>query len=212
MRKILLFGLMAVLCSIFAACNDSTCHISGTVPDKYEGKKIFLVPLTDSRAEVVDSVVITNGKFEFVRDTVMMAKILIDYHYRMGVEPLLVVVEPGQVNVTIDAVSSASGTPQNDSLQQWKIRKQEHDSQYAMMRRVADGFRLSGDTVEAKKEQERATKYHVEFKKYTRQLAENLKEGVLHDFLGAMYPTTYQRLMPDSTTVTFDADTNEPIQ
>ncbi len=212
MRKILLFGLMAVLCSIFAACNDSTCHISGTAPDKYEGKKIFLVPLTDSRAEVVDSVVITNGKFEFVRDTVMMAKILIDYHYRMGVEPLLVVVEPGQVNVTIDAVSSASGTPQNDSLQQWKIRKQEHDSQYAMMRRVADGFRLSGDTVEAKKEQERATKYHVEFKKYTRQLAENLKEGVLHDFLGAMYPTTYQRLMPDSTTVTFDADTNEPIQ
>ena len=84
MRKFLLFGLMALMSGLFVACNDGKCHISGTVPENYEGKKIFLVPLFDGRAEVVDSVVIKNGKFEFTRDTLMIAKILIDYHFRLS--------------------------------------------------------------------------------------------------------------------------------
>ena len=42
-------------------------------------------------------------------------------------------------------------------------------------------------------------------------MAENLKEGVLHDFLKNMFPLTYQRKYPDGRVVTMNADTNEEI-
>ena len=49
------------------------------------------------------------------------------------------------------------------------------------------------------------------YKNYTRQMVENLKEGVLHDFLKDLYPLTYKRKLPDGRIVTMNADTNEEI-
>ena len=97
---------------------DTTCRIHGTVGIEHlNGKRIFLVPLFGPQtAEYVDSVVIKDGKFEFTTDSAKMFKILVDYHYRAGVQQLLVVGEPGDILVNIDSVSSAGGAPQNDSL------------------------------------------------------------------------------------------------
>ena len=204
--------MLALLAFMTTNCNnDGKCRISGTIPDRYDGKRIFLVPLTDNRREVVDSVVIENGRFEFVSDTLMMAKILVDYHYRDGVQPLLVVVEPGQVQVTIDSVSHAVGTPQNDSLDKWKGLKETDDIAYRTA--MAEVYKLkgSGEQVISQKLKDRADSVHLVFKNYTRQMAVNLKEGLLHDFLKDMYPKTYKRMMPDSTVVVFDADTHEPV-
>jgi hypothetical protein len=139
-----------------------------------------------------------------------MAKILLDYHYRMGIQPLLVVVEPGNVQVRVDSISSAVGTPQNDSLQQWKQTKEMHDYRFKVMREEIVRLMMT-DTVQANALKERADSFHLVFKNYTRQMAANLKEGLLHDFLGGLYPRTYKRVMPDSTVVEFDADTHEPI-
>ena len=115
-RKVLAFYLFTLL---FSSCqaNDGKCHIIGTViGEQYEGKRIFLVPNTGpATMETVDSMEITNGKFHFEPDSMQMYKILVDYHYRMGLQPLLVVGEPGIVNVIIDSISHATGTPQNDS-------------------------------------------------------------------------------------------------
>ena len=49
------------------------------------------------------------------------------------------------------------------------------------------------------------------YKRYSRQLAENMKEGVLHDFIMGIFPLTYKRKMPDGSIKTFNADTNEEI-
>lgn len=211
MRKRLTSVLLAVMTIVFIACQDKTCHISGTIPEKYNGKKIFLVPTTNDNRFNVDSVVIENGKFEFSSDTMMLAEIRVDYHYRMGLQPLLVVVEPGEVRVRVDSISSAVGTLQNDSLDKWKQQKQKHDFQYMHLKMLVQNLNKEGDTIQANKYKAMAYDYHLNFKNYTRQLAGNLPEGILRDFLSALYPKTYQRLMPDSTTVTFDADTNEPI-
>ena len=124
MRKALQSVMAVGMILLAIACgNDKTgvCHIMGTVDDpSLNGKRIFLVPMGDTRREVVDSIEIKDGKFEFSRDTVMMAQILLDYHYRMNTQTLLVVVEPGELQVHIGRVSSASGTPLNDTLQRWK--------------------------------------------------------------------------------------------
>ena len=214
MQKKLFFMLLAFLALSFAACDTKSsgkCHITGSIPEKYNGKRIFLVPTVGDNRYNVDSVVIQNGKFEFNSDTLMLAEIRVDYHFRLGLQPLLLVVEPGEVTVRVDSISSAVGTPQNDSLNVWKERKQVHDQEYRQMIGIINELREKGDTAQANQLKPQAHDYHMAFKTYTRNLAKNMKEGILHDFLSTLYPKTYKRMMPDSTTVEYDADTNEPI-
>ena len=106
MKKILLCFMAVATATMFFSCqnaNDGKCHIEGSVNgEQYEGKRIFIVPLYGPKtAEYVDSMEITDGRFHFTKDTMQMYKILLDYHYRMGVQPLLIVGEPGTIRVTI---------------------------------------------------------------------------------------------------------------
>ena len=219
MKKILLCFMAVAAATMFFSCqqNDGKCHIEGTVNgEQYEGKRIFVVPMSGpTTAEYVDSVEIKDGKFhftkDFTKDTVQMYKILLDYHYRFGLQPLLVVGEPGTVRVIIDTVSHAVGTPQNDSLEQWKVRTEIHNRQLMLMRRNMADLQMKGDSVQAKYIQQRADSFHLVYKKYTRQMAKSLEGKVLGDFLKGLYPLTYKRKYPDGRVVTIDADTNEEI-
>ena len=195
--------------------NDGKCHIYGTVgqPALSESKLIFLVPLKGpATAETVDSVVIKDGKFEFTPDSVQMYKILLDYHYRYGFQQLLIVGEPGDITVNIDSISSAHGTPQNDSLQLWKEATERHNREYNRMLSRAEECKRQGNMPLADSLKAEAKRYHLDYKNYSRRMAAGLKEGLLHDFLEGMFPLTYQRKMADGTMVTMDADTNEPIE
>ena len=205
MRKIMRLPIVALLLVAVASCDGrqepsaSLCRIHGVAPNpNLEGKQIFLVPLTNDTRWNVDSVVIRDGRFAFERDTLMMAKIIIDYHFRQGFQPLLVVVEPGDIHVEIDSISSAHGTPQNDSLQMWKQITEAHNARQFALRK--DGRVAEADSL------------HLAYKRYTRQLATHLREGVLHDFLENLYPLTYQKQMPDGRIVTVNADTHEEMQ
>ena len=213
MKKILMLGLLAIVLSALTGCqkSENECRIHGTIPSSYDGKQIFLVPLTNDNRYNVDSVYVKDGKFEFRSDTNMMAKIIMDWRYRYGVQTLLVVVEPGDVNVIIDSISHGSGTPQNDSLEKWKVRTQMHNMQYGKMRQAIGALKELGNEAEVQRMEHSADSFHLAYKNFTRQMAANLKTGVLHDFLGAMFPKTYPKQMPDGKMVTIDADTHEVI-
>ncbi len=217
MRKILLcFIALAAVTMMFScqSANNGKCRINGVVKgEQYEGKRIFLVPMYGPKtAEYVDSMEITNGQFHFEPDSAQMYKILLDYHYRFGLQPLLIVGEPGTIEVIIDSISHATGTPQNDSLEKWKVQTEIHNLQLAKMRKNIADLQMKGDTVQAQYLAQRADSFHLAYKNYTRRLAKNLKEGVLYNFLKEMYPLTYQRKYPDGRVVTFNADTNEEIK
>ena len=194
--------------------NDGKCHIEGTVNgEQYEGKRIFLVPNSGpATMETVDSMEIKDGKFHFEPDSMQMYKILLDYHFRFGLQPLLVVGEPGTIHVTIDSISHATGTPQNDSLEQWKVQTEIHNRQMGLMRRNIADLTKRGDTVQANYITQRADSFHLVYKNYTRQMAKNLEGQVLGDFLKGLYPLTYKRQMPDGRIVTMNADTNEVVE
>ena len=216
MKKILLCFMALAAVTMFYSCkqgNDGKFHVEGVVNgEQYEGKCIFIVPLYGPKtAEYVDSMEIKDGKFHFTKDTMQMYKILLDYHYRMGVQPLLVVGEPGTIKVTIDSVSHAIGTPQNDSLEKWKMRTEIHNRELAKMHQYIAKLKTDGDSAQANYIQQRADSFHMVYKTFTRRMVENLKEGVLHDFLKDLYPLTYKRKYPDGRTVTINADTNEEI-
>ncbi|WP_051949760.1 DUF4369 domain-containing protein [Prevotella sp. FD3004] len=215
MKKILLCVMAMAVVTMFYSCkqNSNVCRIQGVVNgEQFEGKRIFLVPFTGPKtAETVDSMEIKDGKFHFETDSMQMYKLLIDLRFRVGIQPLLVIGEPGEVRVVIDSVSHAMGTPQNDSLEKWKARTEIHNRELGKMRRYVADLQKQGDTVRAKYIQQRADSFHLVYKNYSRQMAENLKEGVLHDFLKNMFPLTYQRKYPDGRVVTMNADTNEEI-
>ena len=220
MKKILLCFMAMAAVTMFFSCQQNgskECTIQGIVKgEQYEGKRIFLVPMYGPKtAEYVDSMEIKDGKFfftkDFSKDTMQMYKILLDYHYRFGVQPLIIVGEPGTINITIDTISHAVGTPQNDSLEKWKVRTEIHNRELGKMRKYISELKINGDSVQAKYLLQRADSFHLVYKNYTRKLAENMKEGVLHDFLKDLYPLTYKRKMPDGTIKTFNADTNEEI-
>ena len=216
-KKVLPFYLFTFL--LLSACqqNDGKCYIEGTVKgEQYEGKRIFVVPVNGPKtAEYVDSMEITNGKFHFVKDytkdTMQMYLILMDYHYRMGLQPLLIVGEPGHIHVTIDSISSAGGTPQNDSLQAWKEVTEKFNRDYATYNRTLSMLRERGLLEKADTIEQQGYECRMAYKRYSRQLAENMKEGVLHDFIMELFPLTYKRKMPDGSIKTFNADTNEEI-
>ena len=213
--SVLLFHLFTL--SLLLGCqqaHDGKCHIEGTVNgEQYEGKRIFLVPNSGpATMETVDSMEIKDGKFHFEPDSMQMYKILLDYHFRFGLQPLLVVVEPGTIHVTIDSISHATGTPQNDSLEQWKVQTEIHNRQMGLMRRNIAGLKKQGDSVQANYIQQRADSFHLVYKNYTRQMAKNLEGQVLGDFLKGLYPLTYKRQMPDGRIVTMNADTNEVVE
>ena len=217
MRKILLCFMTVAAAMMMFSCqsaNNGKCRINGVVKgEQYEGKRIFLVPMYGPKtAEYVDSMEITNGQFHFEPDSAQMYKILLDYHYRFGLQPLLIVGEPGTIEVIIDSISHATGTPQNDSLEKWKVQTEIHNLQLAKMRKNIADLQMKGDTVQAQYLAQRADSFHMAYKNYTRRMAKNLKEGVLYDFLKEMYPLTYQRKYPDGRVVTFNADTNEEIK
>lgn len=192
---------------------NGRCQIQGTVNgEQYEGKRIFLVPMNGpATAETVDSVEIKDGKFEFAPDSMQIYKVLLDYHYRFGLQPLIIVAEPGNVWVTIDSVSHAGGTPQNDSLEQWKAYTEQYHAKMAQIIRYNQALADQGNEALTDLAKQRADSLLMAYKQYTRRLAENVTGEPLHSFLKARFPLTYKKQMPDGHVATMNADTNEEI-
>ncbi|MCC8094255.1 MAG: DUF4369 domain-containing protein [Tannerellaceae bacterium] len=123
MNKIIILFIIVLL----GSCNrNSLLVIQGSVPsNKYDGAVIYLVPFENPSKETVDSTYIENGSFTFSAPVnspeirVLRMRSLLRF-YMQG---LLLVAEPGKLLVHMDSISSASGTKQNDLLQQWKEKK-----------------------------------------------------------------------------------------
>ena len=192
MRKfiniLLLFTiLLATACK---NADENTCIIRGTLPDdKFEGKRMFLVQLSHHGPgnEGVDSVEVHNRQFEFKTTKNEMASLRMDYHYRYGLQELLIVEEPGVVNVIIAENSSASGTPQNDSLQVWKMKKEFCDLNGTQLRKLSYETRKGGDSIKAKYYHDKADSISRDFRDYTLDMANRQKPGALKDFFNSLY-------------------------
>ena len=161
LRKTLYPVLAAVsICtgSLLCSCHNDTGKdeyiIKGTTSQtRLNGKKVFLSPfgkpgIRDSIG--VDSAFIKDGKFEIRGHRgKFLARVTIEINERFGTQDLLVVTEPGVINVVIDSVSSGSGTPQNDLLQTWKELKEDHDRVQWNQSQHIKYLRQQGDTVYA---------------------------------------------------------------
>ena len=180
MRK-LMIAAAASMMILLPSCNK-TYTIHGTVTDpKLEGAQIFLVPVEGPAThETVDSVYIKDFQFTFKGTKEQMADLRIEMSKRIGTQNLLVVTEPGDIYVSVGAISSGFGTPQNDSLQVWKelTEKKNKDFQYQAG---------NPDKEEAKAVRRQL---YEDYKARTQQLAHNTGDSTtLGKFLNKIYPT-----------------------
>ena len=188
MKRIIPFSIITLM-TIFAvtvmnSCSGSnstpepTCRIHGVMESSdWDGKRIFLVPFEGVRdSTTVDSVVIENGKFEFTADTAEMKIIRLDYHFRKGTQDLLVITEPGDIDVFIGGVSHGGGTPQNDSLQVWKDGLAKFSEEYEKLRKKNKSLLKT----EGKEIQKRN-------RAFTRAMAERMPDGIFKSYLNKYY-------------------------
>lgn len=208
MKKKLLTSAILLMALALTGCSSETkmptgkCHIMGTINPKFNGKKIFLVPITrPATMETVDSMVVKNGKFEFTADTCDLRSIRMDYHFRIGVQELLVVTEPGNVEVTIDSISYGKGTPQNDSLQAWKERTERFNKECMPFRIDGRNAEKAGNTALAETMKAKLDSMRRDYRRASHEMGESMKGTSLGDFLIKQFPKTYKQKMPDGSIV-----------
>ena len=174
-----------------AGCqNKSYYQIEGHLPNASgDGEFIYLVPFEDAVKERVDSTRIENNKFLF-EGTVQIPEIFILRTrplLRLKLQPLLVVKEPGRINVKIDSTSSACGTALNDSLQHWKDKKIEFDRQ---QNRLRQKYRSADDSVKTEIKQ-RAEHLKEQVENYQFNFIKNNRKNAVGKMVFKMEGTTF---------------------
>jgi hypothetical protein len=203
MKKNIVIGTLLFSILLCACKNDSEeCRIHGTVNNpNLEGKCIYLIAedanIRDSVG--VDSAFIENGKFEIKTKNNMMAILRMDYHFRYGTQDLLVVEEPGDVYVSIDTISSGSGTEGNNVLQRWKNMTEVFSSKNRIMMVNFHKKRKEGDSIAAKILNSRIDSLAKDYRIQSKSLANTLPDGPLKDFFAKRFPNSYKKYKKDGS-------------
>ena len=206
MKKILFACVITLMTLALGGCKsekrivNGKCHIMGTINPKFNGKKIFLVPMTrPATIETDDTMAVAAGKIEITADTCDLRVIRVDYHFRIGVQDLLVVTEPGDLVVNIDSISSCKGTPQNDSLQAWKERTERFNMECQPFMIDGRNAEKKGDITTAEAMKAKLESMRRDYRRASNALGESMKGTSLGDFLLKQFPKTYKKKMPDGS-------------
>jgi len=128
---------LLVVIIVLSSCKQSFV-IEGYVDNvTFWESKVYLVALDGPISKRVDSTLAVNGnfRFEIPADSMEVRIVRIAPKYPEMVEDLVVVAEPGTMNVKLGNKSFGRGTPINDRLQHWKERKGMFDSiQWSLLR------------------------------------------------------------------------------
>ena len=118
---------VCLLCTLLLSCSVDGYRISGRFPDAPDGTVVYM-SLFDEELTVVDSAVVSNGKFEFAGDVQEPEiRMLFSYEAMCGGP---VVLEQGRIKALLKDNLYRSGTTLNDELQQFILDKDRVD--YAM--------------------------------------------------------------------------------
>jgi len=137
---------LLVFTGFFTACTSNNSVIEGTLPsDKYDKQVVFWVPMEGEHPKPVDSTHVQKNTFRLVispHNLNKMGIVRVRPQLRLALQEILVFTEPGTVNVHLDSISRATGTPLNETLQFWKDRKRTYDVDTYRLRRK---YRTAGE-------------------------------------------------------------------
>lgn len=128
--------------SLFVSCADQYMVNGTSNVEGLEGKTLFLKVFFGADMCSIDSSRVVHGKFRFrgFMDSVMMANVFVD---DTSVMPL--VLENGEVSLVIgESSQSATGTPLNDTLNHFILRKTQLDAQMAELPHLESQMIMDG--------------------------------------------------------------------
>ncbi|MDR1716850.1 MAG: AhpC/TSA family protein [Prevotella sp.] len=133
MKKIIL-SLSTVLVLVTSCGEKDQFTINGTVAGASDSAKVYLQTLEDNWKDqvAIDSAYVTNGKFEFkglAKEGAKVHFIALAEPTNKVKRPVLLVVEPGQIDVALDSVSTIKGTASNDAYQTLNTKLNGFDTQ-----------------------------------------------------------------------------------
>lgn len=134
MKKIILFLSVIVMLSTSCAKKDAFT-IKGTLPGtEYDGKKVYLKALGENWKDlvIIDTAVVHNGGFEFkgqVNDTCNVRFVELAEPTDVVKRAVLLVAEPGHIDVSMDSVSTIKGTLTNNDYQTFNDKLAAIDSE-----------------------------------------------------------------------------------
>lgn len=189
MRKYLIFFFM--FCLAFASCKtESTYTIEGTLPNSnYDGEFIFLTPLVNATRERVDSTFISGGRFRFTGLAADSEMFVLRTRpiLRFELQELLLVKEQGTTQVQIGSISSATGTPLNDSMQLWKDKLSSFDSLNYLLASQFEG----ADPDQKQKLITQSDSLKLEINRFNYQFVLNNQQNVVGKFVFQLRSSTF---------------------
>ncbi len=133
MKKAALLAFIGLALAITSCNEDNRFVIEGSVCGgrDFEDQTIYLSPLSAASVQGnADSAVIHDGRFRFEGTAEQDGVYILRMRpmMRLFIGELYIIREPGRIRAKLNQVSTASGTPQNDSLQAWRDFKFVNDS------------------------------------------------------------------------------------
>jgi hypothetical protein len=178
------FGIVIML---FTNCANNSTVIKGRLPsDDYDKQAVYWVPLKEEHPMPVDSSHIDKNAFQLVispRNRNKMGIVRLRPEYRLDLQDILIFTEPGTIHIDLDKNSSSSGTPLNQTLQQWKEKKRTYDSTAYSLRR---SYNNEQDELEKARFQSNFEENKEVYRIYMDSLIERNKDNPVGQFIGSL--------------------------
>ncbi len=145
LRRLTGIALLGILSFLLLFCTPPHSVIEGLLPNEnYHDEWVYWVPYKDASSQTVDSTRINKNAFkitisDYNRDKIGFVRLR--PLLRLELQEIIVYTEQGTTQVRLDTISSASGTPLNDVLQNWKDKKHHYDYEVYnlyLQRRIAE--------------------------------------------------------------------------
>jgi len=167
--------LLSFVCLFFVSCRSQYMVKGSSSVDDLEGKMLTLKVYIDGEMRSIDSTRVVHGRFNFGggMDSTMLANVFLG---NMSLMPI--VLEEGEVKLNIgETQQSATGTPLNDTLSGFILRKTQIDARMAELPHLESQMIMDGTDYE---------EIMYELGKQSRQLAEENDELITR-FIRANY-------------------------
>jgi hypothetical protein len=183
--------LFLIFIIFIAACTKQGAVIEGTLSsDRFDNETVYWVPMEGAHPKPVDSTRIHKNTFRIVisdHNLNKMGIVRVKPVLRLALQDILVFTETGTVQVHLDSISRATGSPLNETLQYWKDRKQAYDMKfYASRKKMRTASEDEKAVIKTEVENE-STGYHDEIF----QIVVENKDNEVGKFIYSLYKARF---------------------
>lgn len=170
------FSILFIAAISLIACQNKTYKVTGNVADaSYEGKNVYVQEMTDTEMITVDTAIVKDGAFTFEgrADSTVLRFIALDETVSStNPSRVLLVLEPGKIEVKFDSLVTVSGTKLNDDYTSFRKDQQELSKEIRALSQTYQSATMAGTMTDSldteitkayEKVSEKLENMHVDF-------------------------------------------------